>query len=121
MGELYGADKYYLLRHAALMVHMARFEAYPNAILDGASQGLVCVISDHASLKNLLGEGIRGYAIAAYDEKAVAEKITAILENRNSKELVAMREANIEFARRQSWGSVAKRVEEFYKKLEDGP
>ena len=119
-GELRGADKYYVLRHAAAMVHLSRFEAYPNAVLDGMSQGLPLVVSDHPSLTQLVRDEEGGYVVGVEDDKAAAERIARILAPGNAVSLRAMGERNIAFCRAQTWEAISRRVEIWYENLVTG-
>ena len=112
-----GADKFYLMKNAQLMVHMATAESFCNVVHEGMSQGLVCVVSDRTNLPYLVKDGINGFVLDAFDDKTLAEKINFILKNKNSPEIRAIQKRNILFTKNHTWENVSKQVESLYKSI----
>lgn len=113
-GVIRGIDKYYLIKHAKMMVHMAIWESFCNVVHEGMSQGLPCIVADNTALPLLIKNNLNGYCVGTYNHKALAEKITYILNSDNSFEVKKMRECNREFGLKHSWREVGNRMGEFY-------
>lgn len=113
-GVVKGVDKYYLIKHAQMMVHMALWESFCNVVHEGLSQGLVCLVANNTALPYLIINDVNGWCIETTDDKAVAEKINYVLENKESKEILDMQERNREYGLSNSWRQVSERVENFY-------
>ena len=114
IGVVSGIDKYYLLRKSLANVHMAIWESYCNAVHESMSQGCVCVVSKDTALEELVKDGINGFCIESYDDKAVAEKIRFLLDNQYSETIQKIRQNNLSFAQGHSWTEIAKKVEILY-------
>jgi len=115
MGVVRGVDKYYLIKKAEMMVHMALWESYCNVVHEGLSQGLVCIVSNVCALPYLVKDGVNGYCLDLHDDTELAEKISFVLEHKNDSTLAAMKKRNREYGLEDSWRSVAHRMEGFYK------
>ncbi|MDO8572384.1 MAG: glycosyltransferase family 4 protein [bacterium] len=113
-GVVRGVDKYYLMRHAIAMVHMALWESGCNVVREGMSQGLPCIVSNVYGLPGLVKDEINGFCLSVHNEKNVAERITWILDKKNSSTVQKIRAANILFGKGQSWKDVAKKMNDFY-------
>lgn len=116
LGVVRGVDKYYLLRHARLMVHMALWESGCNVVREGMSQGLPCIVSNVYGLPGLVKDGVHGFCLPVHSYIAVAEKIVWILDPKNNLAVQAMRQANILFGQGQSWKEVARKMNNLYLK-----
>lgn len=114
-GTVRGVDKYYLMRHAIAMVHMALWESGCNVVREGMSQGLPCIVSNVYGLPGLVKNGVNGFCIPVYDDKKVAEKILWILDPQNTVNIQNIREANIIFGKGQSWKEVARKMDVLYR------
>lgn len=106
-GVIQGPDKYYVLKHAKLMVHMSLWESYCNAVHEGLSQGLVCVVSNVTGLPELVKNGDSGYCIDPYDVKELSRRINALLIHNNSDELNIVSDRISKGVRSRSWRDVA--------------
>ncbi len=113
-GVVRGSDKYYLIKHARMMVHMALWESFCNVVHEGLSQGLICIVADNTALPLLIKDGINGYCLPTKDTVAVAKKISYVEKHMDDAELVAMRDRNREFGLQNSWRDVAGRMATFY-------
>lgn len=114
LGVIRGIDKYYLIKHAAIMVHMAIWESFCNVVHEGMSQGLVCIVADNTALKLLVKEDVNGYRIPTRNSQKLAEKINSVLMNSTAFEIKRIKENNIRFAKEHSWKSVAMKVNSLY-------
>ncbi len=114
LGVIRGIDKYYLIRHAQMMVHMAIWESFCNVVHEGLSQGLICIVANNTALPLLIRDGVNGYCIDTYDVDGVAKKINYVLKHKNTPELIAMAERNRKFGLETSWTSVAEKMHKVY-------
>jgi len=113
-GTVFGAEKYYLIKNAQMMVHMAIWESYCNVVHEGMSQGLVCVVADNTALPLLIKDGVNGYCLPAKDVNRLADKIQFVLDNESSPEIKAIKKTNKESVKAHSWSNVAKKMEAWY-------
>ena len=116
-GVIKGVDKYYLIKHAQMMVHMALWESYCNVVHEALSQGLVCIVANNTALPYLIKDGVNGYCVETKDSEGVAEKINYILNNKNSSFIQDMQNINRKYGLENSWRNVAERMDQCYKNL----
>jgi glycosyltransferase involved in cell wall biosynthesis len=114
IGVVRGVDKYYLIKKAQMMVHMALWESFCNVVHEGLSQGLVCIVANNTALPYLIKDGVNGYCVETKDFQAVAEKASYVLDNADLPEIVAMKERNRKYGLENSWRNVAARMDTFY-------
>lgn len=117
LGVVKGVDKYYLLKHAEVMVHMAIWESYCNAVHEGMSQGLACIVSNRTALPFLVKDGVNGFCLDPDDSWAVAKKIKFVLDNKSSPIIKAIQKRNIQFAKNHSWENISEEEGNFYRKI----
>lgn len=117
MGVIRGIDKYYLIKHAQLMVHMALWESFCNVVHEAMSQGLACVVANNTALPLLIKNNVNGYCIETKDSQALARKVNYIIKHKNSKMIHEMQERNRVFGLQESWTNVAHKMQSFYLKL----
>ncbi len=117
LGVVKGVDKYYLIKHAQMMVHMALWESFCNVVHEGLSQGLVCIVANNTALPYLIKNGINGYCLETTNENKVAEKINFVLKNKNSKFIIDMEKRNRKYGLENSWENVAYKINDLYKNL----
>jgi glycosyltransferase involved in cell wall biosynthesis len=113
-GVIRGVDKYYMIKHAQMMVHMALWESFCNVVHEGMSQGLVCIVSNTYALPYLIKDGVNGFSLEPHDTKGVAEKINYVLENKDSEEIQNMQNTNRQYGLQTSWAKVAESMHNFY-------
>ena len=113
-GVIRGYDKYYCIKHAEMMVHMAIWESFCNVVHEGLSQGLVCIVADNTALPLLIRNGINGFVLPTKDSVSLGEKITFVLQNKNADEIRNIREYNEKHGRDNSWESVAQKMKTWY-------
>lgn len=111
-GVVRGIDKYYLIKNAEMMVHMAIWESFCNVVHEAMSQGLPVIVANNTALSSLVRN--RGYLVDTKDYKKVAEKINYILKNKNSKEIKEMKKVNREFGKKHAWSRVAEKMNVLY-------
>jgi len=116
VGVIRGIDKYYLIKKAQMMVHMAIWESFCNVVHEGLSQGLVCIVANNTALPFLIKDGVNGYCVKTKDADALAEKINFVYENQKSPFVVKMKEVNRKYGLENSWRKVAARMDSFYRK-----
>ncbi len=114
IGLVRGIDKYYLIKKASLMVHMALWESFCNVVHEGLSQGLVCVVANNTALPYLIKDGVNGYCVETKDYRQVASKVQYVLDNALSPDILAMKERNRVYGLENSWRKVATRMDKFY-------
>ena len=117
LGVVRGIDKYYLIKHAKVMVHMAIWEANCNVIHEAWSQHLICVTGNEAGLSVQIKNNINGYKLPVFDDEAVSQKIKFVLKNYNSPKLNKIRENNMNYVKNHSWRKVAERMERYYEEV----
>ncbi|MBI4008651.1 glycosyltransferase family 4 protein [Candidatus Roizmanbacteria bacterium] len=115
VGVVRGIDKYYLIKHAQMMVHMARYESFCNVVHEGMSQGLPCIVANNTALPMLIKTDINGYRVETYDSKTLAERINYILTNKQSRLIQQMGETNRRYALLHSWKKVALKLDQLYR------
>ncbi len=115
-GVIKGVDKYYAIKHARLMSHMAIWESFCNVVHEGMSQGLPCVVANNTALPLLIKNNINGFCVDTYDTKELAQKINFILSPKNKKAVAAMSMNNKKIALSESWVKVSKEIDKLYSK-----
>ena len=114
VGVIRGVDKYYLIKHAQMMVHMAIWESFCNVVYEGMGQGLVCIASNNTALPYLIKNKVNGFTLGAKDFKGVASKIKYVLDNSDSEEIKKMKKTNIKYGLAHSWKKVSEMIESLY-------
>lgn len=117
IGVVRGAEKYYLIKKACMMVHMAIWESYCNVVHEGMSQGLVCLVANNTALPLLIKNGVNGFCIETKDVTALTEKILFVLNPKNKHEVARISKYNKVSVKEHSWRNVAKRVDQLYQGL----
>jgi glycosyltransferase involved in cell wall biosynthesis len=113
-GVVRGVDKYYMIKHAELMVHMALWESFCNVVHEAMSQGKVCIVSNTYALPYLIKDGVNGFSLDPHDHKGVAEKVNYALDKNNSSQIKQIEETNRHYGLQTSWTNVADSMYEFY-------
>lgn len=114
LGVVRSVDKYYVLKKAQMMVHMALWESYCNVVHEGLSQGLPCIVANNTALPLLIQNDVYGYCVDTLDADMVAEKIQFILENKNTQKILEMKERNKAYGLQNSWRQVSEKMTNFY-------
>ena len=110
-------DKYYLIKHSLMMVHMAIWESFCNVIHEALSQGKVCVVANNTALPYLIKDGVNGFLVDTYDSDKLAEKINYVYKNINSPEIKTIERNNKKVGDNESWTSVAVKMNKWYLSL----
>lgn len=116
-GIIRGMDKYYLIKNAKMMVHMAIWESFCNVVHEGLSQGLVCIVANNTALPYLIKDGVNGYCVETHNFEGIADKINYVIKNKKSKFIKDMEERNRIFGLKNSWRNVAEQMEQWFKNL----
>ncbi|HSX39730.1 MAG TPA: glycosyltransferase [Candidatus Saccharimonadales bacterium] len=114
LGVIKGADKFYIIKHAQMMVHMAIWESFCNVVHEGLSQGLVCIVANNTALPFLIKDQVNGYCVETKDAQTVAEKVNFVLQNKDTQEIKDMQSRNREYGLKNSWKDVSERMYKFY-------
>lgn len=116
-GVVRGVDKYYMIKKAQLMVHMALWESFCNVVHEGLSQGLVCIVADNTALPYLVKDQINGYCIETRDYLALAKSILNVTTHANDDFILKMKERNKKYGLQYSWSDTAEKMSEWYQKM----
>ncbi len=116
-GVIRGIDKFYLIKHAQMMTHMAIWESFCNVVHEGLSQGLICLVANNTALPLLIKDGVNGYCIGTYNYAALAEKINFVLENKDSEFFQEMSQRNKIVGSETRWSNVAEKMQKLYLSL----
>ena len=116
-GVIRGIDKYYLIKNALMMVHMAIWESFCNVVHEAMSQGVTVIVANNTALPYLVKEGENGYLVETRNYRKVAKKINYVCRNKDKDELKAMSKLNKKLARNHAWKNVAEKMHKFYMEL----
>ncbi len=114
LGVMKGLDKFYLIRHAQMMVHMALWESFCNVVHEGLSQGLICIVSNTTALPYLVKDDINGYIVDIKDWESEGKKINYVLANLDTKKFREMKHTNKIFGLKDSWATVSEKMNDLY-------
>lgn len=117
LGVVRGVDKYYVIKHAQMMVHMAIWESFCNVVHEGLSQGLICIVANAYALPYLIKDGVTGFLVNTFDYQSLANKINYVLKNKKSSNIITMQNHAKEFGLQDSWQSIGRRMDILYKNL----
>ncbi|MBI1863481.1 glycosyltransferase [Candidatus Microgenomates bacterium] len=112
--QVTGADKYYLLRHASLMLHTSKYEVDPIAVKEGLSQGIPAVCADNTGTARLIKDGINGYLVPTNNHVQTAEKINFVIDNLKSPAVMAMKKHNKTAFAKYRWNKVVSDIEQLF-------
>ena len=116
-GVIRSYEKYYLIKKAEMMVHMALWESYCNVVHEGMSQGLVCVVANNTALPYLIKDKVNGFTVSTQNHEDLAGKIKYVYNNRNSSAIINIKERNRKIGLENSWKKVAQKMDIFYRDL----
>jgi glycosyltransferase involved in cell wall biosynthesis len=116
-GIIRGVDKYYVIKKAKIMVHMAIWESFCNVVHEGLSQGTVCVVANNTALPLLIKNKINGYLVETHDYNNLARKINFILKNWNTVKIKKVQSNSKLFVKDFTWTKTALKLEGFIKHL----
>ena len=117
LGSKKGADKYYLMKHAEMMVHMSHWESFGLVLLEAMSQGTVCLTSNKYAMPEVVKNNINGYCLNPDDEEILAEKIKFVIANKNKNVIKQMTERNKIYARKFTWDKTANEMSKLLLKI----
>jgi glycosyltransferase involved in cell wall biosynthesis len=113
LGVIRGVDKYYLIRHAKAMVHMAIWESFCNVVHEAMSQGTVCIVANNTALPLLIKNRKNGYLVNTHDHKILAKTINKILSHKNMEEIMKIKTNEKNFVKNNTWTKTAEKLERF--------
>lgn len=117
LGVVRGVDKFYLIRHATAMVHMAIWESFCNVVHEALSQGVPCIVANNTALPLLITDKVNGYCIETRDYKEVARRILYIVKKYDTQTIKKMRKVNKERGSHMRWSNTANRMYELYSQI----
>lgn len=106
VGTVTGEKKGAILARTDVFVFPSLLEGFGLAVVEAMSVGIPCVVSNRASLPEIVQDGVCGFLADPYDPKDFAEKIKRILENPALR--ATMGESAKKIAKRYSWQSTAR-------------
>lgn len=110
IGPKYGSDKFFILKQSKALIHLSRAEGFCLSVLEGMSQGCICVVSKHPSLTEMVAEGVRGYAFEYGDSRAIAECVNNIIATEFTPNNQSMHENSISYASNYTWSRIAEQT-----------
>jgi len=113
-GIVMGADKYYLMKHALAMVHLARAEGYGNVVHEALSQGTICIVSKNTALTELVKRNVNGFHVQMDNHVELSEKISLIVSGKKTAFIKDMKKTNRATHLDNSWEDIASKVETLY-------
>lgn len=113
-GIIRSYDKYYLIRHAQLLVHAPLWDASGTVIYEGMSQGLICVSSDVAAPQTIVKEDVNGFLVTPTDDLELGKKIHVILNNKESEQFKQMSVRNRRIGREHKSDVLQRKLEILY-------
>ncbi len=116
-GVVRDESKFYLIKKAQMMVHMAKWESYCNIVHEGMSQGLVCLVANNTALPLLIKNGRNGFCLETYDYQTLAKKINWVLKNKRQPKVKKIEKLNKEMVASHSWKRVAITMHTWYQSL----
>jgi glycosyltransferase involved in cell wall biosynthesis len=119
-GVLRGIDKYYVLRQAQMMVHMALYESFGNVLHEALGQGIPLIAADNTAINYLVKDGENGFLVPTHDHAKVAERINFVLDPANKELITKMSADNVNAAKDSSWTRTAEKMHDLYITLTGG-
>ncbi len=113
-GPVYGADKYYLMKHSIALTQMSLSEGYSLVVLEAMSQGCICLVSKNTSLEEQIKNNINGFCLDYNDFEQAAKYLEFIIDDKNQTQITEMKKTNIKFASSKSWDEISQKVENLY-------
>lgn len=116
-GVVRGVDKYYLIKKAKMMVHMAIWESFCNVVHEGMSQGLVCIVANNTALPYLIKDRINGFCVETKDHAELSRKIKYVLDPKNKNIIEIISKNNTRYSSNETWAEVASKMDKMYTTL----
>lgn len=116
-GVVRGVDKFYVLKKAQMMVHMAIWENFCNVVHEGMSQGLVCIVGDNSGLALKIRNGENGFLVKTTNYDKLAKRIAFVLDLKNKTMLDKIKENNRKDILEHSWAAVVNKIDNLYREM----
>lgn len=113
LGVIRGVDKYYVIKHAKAMVHMAVWESFCNVIHEAMSQGTVCIAANNTALPLLIKNNHNGYLTDTFDYIKLSKVINNLLKKYNTPEIKKIKSEGKNFVKNNTWIKTADQLENF--------
>lgn len=84
-----------VLPHAEIFVMSSDYEGMSNALIEAMYVGIPVVTTAVSGTKELIKDGVNGFVVPIKDEKAFAEAILKLLNDKDKRELFSAEEVNI--------------------------
>lgn len=106
LGSTTGVKKGAILARTDVFVFPSLLEGFGMAVVEAMSLGIPCVVSNRASLPEIIQDGVCGFLADPDNPKDFAEKIKMILDNPELR--ARMSESAREVAKKYSWRDTAR-------------
>ena len=117
IGVVRGVDKFYVIRKAQMMVHMARWENFANVVHEGLSQGLICIVANNSGLSFIIKDSVNGFKVETNNFDELAQKILYVLDAKNKKVLEKIKEENKKNSFKYSWDLIVEKMDSIYREV----
>lgn len=113
-GVVRGIDKFYVIKHAAAMVHMAIWESFCNVIHEAMSQSIPIIAANNTALPYLIQHMINGLLVSTFDEYQLSQAVTFVLDPENAQAVKQITQRNVIKAQEETWRNTALIMEAQY-------
>jgi len=107
-------DKYYLIKHAQMMLHTAIWDAFGTVIFEGMSQGLVCLAPENSAMTDIIKDEVNGFLIPAKDDLIIGKKINYILKHKKSSQIQHMIKQSMRIGQKYKEDTLQRKLEILY-------
>lgn len=90
-------------------------ETTPTALLEAMACGLPVVCTDSGGMPDIVGNGKNGYVVPQGEPDALADAISALITDENSRRNFG--DHNVALARKRAWPIIAREVTSFYERF----
>jgi D-inositol-3-phosphate glycosyltransferase len=105
----------YYYSAAEAVIVPSHYESFGMVALEAMACGTPVVASEVGGLAFLVQNGITGYTFPVDDAQALAERLQALLQDRDLRTRMGAQAAS--FAQQYSWGEIARRMQKVYQDL----
>ncbi|MBO0949642.1 glycosyltransferase family 4 protein [Fibrella forsythiae] len=117
-GSRFGEEKLQLLGLCSLFVHSSRYEGLPVSVLEAASLGLPCLVSEATNVGDAIRAFDAGYVVEQGTAPQVAEGLTVLHDQWQTGELAQLgRNAREMVDKHYNWPRQVKQFNELYQQV----